>query len=434
MRPFPPEFLWGATLSAHAVEGGHFESDWWRWEQRPGRIADGATSQAGSEHVNRYREDIGLARKLGLNALLVSLEWSRIEPNEGKPDSEALDHYGSVLQAMAAEGIHPVVALQEVTLPQWFAARGGWLRPDASAVFARYSGHVAAILGSQCRYWVPLMTPLATLRMGYLGGLWPPGLRCFRAAWKALRHMAAAHAAAFRVFRNRAPEAMIGASVLAELVHPADATRPWDLRAARWEQALSNRVWPAVLTSGKWPRPFRADHTLAGTVDFIGVSYYGSRRVRFRPGRGRFAQNVNGDGEGVSSNASVREPDGMAAVLRELAAFDKPLMVLGNGIATDDDEARRRYLLDHVAVLQSVVDAGADVRGYLHRSLLDGFEWDRGYGARYGLVHVGRTSMARTPNTSAYLYKDIAASGGIRSGALARFSPDWQPPKGLDLS
>jgi beta-glucosidase len=74
------------------------------------------------------------------------------------------------------------------------------------------------------------------------------------------------------------------------------------------------------------------------------------------------------------------------------------------------------------------------VRGYLHRSLLDGFEWDRGYGARYGLVHVGRTSMARTPNTSAYLYKDIAASGGIRSGALARFSPDWQPPKGLDLS
>mgnify|MGYP000844176951 FL=1 len=434
MSPFPPEFLWGATLSAHAVEGGHFASDWWRWEQRSGRIADGTTSQTGCAHAARFREDIALARKLGLNALLVSLEWSRLEPREDDPDSEALAHYREVLETMAAEGLEPVVALHETTLPEWFASKGGWLRADAAHLFSRYASRVGEALGGMSRYWVPMLTPVGTVRMAYLTGLWPPGRRNLLAGWKALRHMARGHAAAYRALREHAPEALIGASVPGEIVRPSDDTRPWDLRVARWEQALSNTVWPAALTSGRWPRPLGTDRTLAGTVDFVGISYSGVRRVRFRPGRGGCALQVNAEGGRAAPHDGEPDADGLAAVLRDVAGFGKPLMVLGNGLATGDDGARRHYLLDHVAALQSAVEAGMDVRGYMYRSLLDGFEWDRGYSARYGLVHVGGGSMARTPNTSAYLYKDIAASGGIRKGALARYCPDWDPPEGLDLS
>ena len=125
--------------------------------------------------------------------------------------------------------------------------------------------------------------------------------------------------------------------------------------------------------------------------------------------------------------------EGLAAVLHGAASFNKPLMVLGNGLATDDDRVRRHYLLDHVAALQSVMNSGVEVLSYMHRSLLDGFEWDRGYRARYGLVHVSDGSMARTPNTSAYLYGDIASAGEIRKGTLARYCPDWEPPDGLEL-
>jgi beta-glucosidase len=433
VKPFPSSFLWGAAVSAHAVEGGHFDSDWWRWEQRSGRIADGTTSQAGCEHRARFREDIALARKLGLNALLISLEWSRIEPSEGHFASEALTHYAAVLDAMAGEGLEPVVALYDTTVPEWFASSGGWLRPDAARLFSRYAEEAGAAFGRLSRYWVPLLTPVATVRMGYLQGLWPPGRRSLLAGWKALRHMAHGHAGACHALREHSPEAQVGASVLGELVRPADETRPWDLRVARWEQAWSIEVWPSALNSGRWPWPFGEERALADTVDFVGVSYYGSRQVRFRPGRGGCAQQVNGQGKRVPPHDYEPNAEGLAAVLHDAASFNKPLMVLGNGLATDDDRARRHYLLDHVTALQSVVNSGVEVLSYMHRSLLDGFEWDRGYRARYGLVHVSDGSMARTPNTSAYLYGDIASAGEIRKGTLARYCPDWEPPGGLEL-
>lgn len=433
MSTFPPDFLWGASISAHAVEGGHYSSDWWRWEQRPGRIAGDATSQTASDHWNRFREDIALARKLGLGALSVSLEWSRIMPREGEVDPAALEHYGQVLEAMRAECIKPIVALYDVTLPEWFASGGGWLRNDGPGVFEAYAQRVASALGSLSRYWVPLMTPVDTVRRAHLWGLWPPGQRSMRAGWKALRHMAAAHAAAFRAFRQAAPEARIGASVLAEVLHPADASRPWDLRAAQWERALSNTVWPHALTSGEWPKPFGNHPALADTADFIGISYYGAQHVRFRPWRNGIAVRVTSRGERAKPHEYDRDANGLTGVLTELAAFEKPLVVLGNGIATEDDRARRHYLLEHVAAVQRALEAGIEVKGYMHRSLLDGFEWERGYDAHYGLVHVHRETLARTPNPAAYLYRDIAGSRGIGRGALARYCPNWDPPEGLDL-
>ncbi|MFO7974066.1 MAG: family 1 glycosylhydrolase [Candidatus Hydrogenedentota bacterium] len=433
MRPFPTEFLWGATLSAHAVEGGHFASDWWRWEQRPGRIADGSTSQIGSDHWNRFQEDIRLARKFGLNALLVSLEWSRIEPEPGKIDGVVLDHYRAVLETMRAEQLEPIVALHEVTLPQWIAEARGWLATDAAESFARYAAQVAEALGEACRYWIPILNPVTAVRMGHLWGHWPPGLQRLRTGWQTLRQMALAHAQAFHTLRKKVPEAEIGAGIHAERLHPFDDSSTWDLRAARCEQALSNEVWLRALTTGNWPRPFRKNPALADTVNFIGASYYGAQHVRFRPGRGTFAIRTNRSGE-RTIHEYESDPKGMAEVLRNLATFDKPLMILGNGIATEDDKRRRHYLLDHVAALQRALADGIDVRGYMYRSLLDGFEWDQGYTAHYGLVHVGRGALARTPNPSAYLYKDIADSGGIRKGALARYSPDWLPPDGLELA
>jgi beta-glucosidase len=432
VKPFPTEFLWGATLSAHAVEGGHFDSDWWRWEQRPGRIADGSTSQVGSDHWNRFAEDIALARKFGLNTLLVSLEWSRIEPEPGTIDRPVLDHYTKVVEAIRTEGLEPIVALHEVTLPQWFAERGGWAATGAADGFARYTAQVAEALGDACRIWIPLLTPVTTLRMGYLRGLWPPGQQHFRAAWKSLRQVALAHAKAFRRLHEAVPAAKIGASVDAEILHPWDDSSTWDLRAARWDQALSNDVWPRALTTGEWPWPFQNNPALADTVDFLGVSYRGMQYVRFRLGRGSFACRTNKTGEGVTHEYE-QDPAGMVDVLRDLSKFGKPLMLMGNGIATGDDAARRRYLLDHVAALQRALAEGVEVNGFMYRSLLDGFEWDRGYQAHYGLIHVGRRALARTPNPSAYLYKDIAVSGGIREGALGRYCPEWQTPEGLEL-
>jgi len=387
----------------------------------------------GSDHWNRFQEDIALARSFGLGALMVSLEWSRIEPEPGNFDSGALDHYSAVLDAMRTEDLEPIVVLNEVTLPLWFAERGGWRGTNAPELFALYTARVAEVLGKKCRYWIPLMIPITAVRMGYLWGLWPPGAKSLRDGWKSLGNMALAHAQAFRILHEMVPEAKIGASIQAEILYPFDHSSTWDLRAARWEQGLSNQLWPRVLTTGEWPRPFRKDLALANTVDFIGISYYGAQHVRFRPGKGTFAVRTNALGERATPEYE-QDPNGMIDVLRDLSAFGKPLMILGNGIATEDDNMRRHYLLDHVAALQRALAEGIDVKGFMYRSLLDGFEWDRGYHAHYGLVHVSRGALARTPNPSAYLYKDMAVSGGIRNGALARYCPDWKPPEEFETA
>ena len=138
-----------------------------------------------------------------------------------------------------------------------------------------------------------------------------------------------------------------------------------------------------------------------------------------------FADRVGPTGRPVSDEECARDTAGFREILERSSRHGLPIMLVGNGIATDDDDQRRTYLLDHLSVIHRCLQDGLDIRGYFHRAFLDGFEWTHGYSARYGLVHVARDTLARTPNPSAYLYKDICDTGAVRRGTVARFCPAW---------
>jgi hypothetical protein len=205
---FPKGFLWGAATSAHQVEGGNIHNDWWAWEQA-GKVA--TPSGMATDHWNRYRSDFDLARSIGHNAHRFSIEWSRIEPEEGRWDEAAIDHYRDVLVALHERGMEPVVTLFHYTLPRWLSEKGGWENPAIERAMERYVLHVIEALGPHARWWITLNEPVVQVFKGWLIGQWPPGkVRAWPAALRVLRQMLRTHVRAYHAIHSLRPDARVG--------------------------------------------------------------------------------------------------------------------------------------------------------------------------------------------------------------------------------
>lgn len=425
MAPFPDGFLWGTSQSGHQIEGENFASDWWRWEQRPGRVAQDATSKEAAGFLHRYPADLDLARDFGHNAFLFSVEWSRIQPEHDRFDEAALDHYARVFDTLRQRNLEPVCVLQHVTLPRWFAERYGWHHNKAPKLFAHYAERVARAFAPHCQWWIPIREPMHWITMAYFYKRWPRSSRSINRARWALVNMGRAHAFAYRALHEARSDALVGPAIHARQFLPADPNSPWDVRAGRRVTWCCSRLYLDALTTGAWPLSFFKDKSVKDTTDFIGLSYYGRERVRFAWARPRqvFCQTVDASGKQVPPESYEPDPPGLLDALRDISAYGKPIIVTANGIPANDDVQRCRYLLDHAPILQRALDDGIDLRGYFYRAFLDGFEWEHGYTRRYGLVHVDHRTQSRTPNPSAFLYKELCNTGTISPGAVARYCP-----------
>ncbi len=442
---YPEDFLWGATLSAHQVEGDNYANDWWRWEQRPGRILDGANSQVASGHFEQYASDIDLARKLGLQSLFLPIEWSRVQPAAGVFDENAIMHYHEVLSCLVDCGIEPICVLCHAALPQWMANRRGWTHPRSALWFEGYVARMAAEFAPTCRYWIPLYEPMHAIRLGLGEGIWPPGKHNagLTMLWS-LQHLTQAHDAAYHAIHAQRPDAQVGVALRGRQCAPLDPDQAWDVRHAHghevWPHHFLNPPGASRVTLALDPFWFQSGtpsvSSCARALDFLGVSYYGTEIIRFNPLKIRrcFVDYMDKAGNAIHVEKTEAAPAGLYPVVQSMARYGLPLWIAGNGVATSDDATRCSFLLDHLAVMRECIREGVDIRGYFHRSFLDGFEWTRGYQARYGLVHVARESLDRTPNPSAYLYKDICETNTIRKGTCARFCPGWTAAKEQSIS
>jgi len=184
---FPNHFLWGAATSSYQVEGGITGCDWHEWE--PGHIQNGDRAGRACNHFELYEKDFDLAKSLNHNAHRFSLEWSRIEPEEGKWDEGALEHYRKVLVSLRERGLEPMVTLHHFTNPSWLSKYGFWDSPEIVRLYARYVKKVAETLLPHARYWITLNEPILVVYMGYLEGLWPPGKKKWKDAIEALRNI-----------------------------------------------------------------------------------------------------------------------------------------------------------------------------------------------------------------------------------------------------
>ena len=390
---FPDGFLWGAATAAHQVEGGNRASDWWEYEQA-GRMPH--VSGDACRHYELFERDFDLARELGHGAHRFSVEWSRVEPERGRFDAGALEHYRAVVLALRARELEPLVTLQHFTLPAWFQRGGGWRRADAAACFARYVERVAAVLGEHVSWWLTINEPTVYALHAYVLGEWPPLERS--AWWRAascLAGMARGHAAAYRALKAARPAARVGFAHSAPWIVPCDPRRLRDRLAAGVRDRVLNRDFFRRIGGAR-------------RLDFLGINYY-TRTLARGSGFGAGAlfgrackdpRHAHGLGPLGQTGWEVY-PEGLRAVLGRFAALGVPLVVTENGIATEDEELRRRFLREHMAQLAAALHDGAPVRGYFWWSLFDNFEWALGTGPRFGLCANDFATQQRTPRPAA---------------------------------
>ncbi len=412
---FPHGFLWGAATSAHQVEGWNDNSDWWDWEHRAGTIADGQLSGRAADHYHKFHQDFDTVQELAQNIHRLSIEWSRIEPSMGNFDQEQIDHYIAVLSDLKERGIQTMVTLHHFTNPKWFAKMGGFEKRQNVELFLRYVKRVVLDLQPYVDYWITINEPNVYVLMSYMLGLWPPGKTNKLAGYRVFKHLALAHKRAYH------------------LIH--DLIRSTDVRVGYANNVISFAPenhhslieWFAVRFMDWIWNHFFIERT-KGTHDFLGMNYYVHRRLR-RSRLGKISDLVDGVDEGREQSDLDWEvfPPGLYDALLDMHEYHLPIFITENGISTVNDDRRSRYIVSYLKELYHAIQNGVDVKGYLYWSLLDNFEWDKGFKARFGLVEVDFASLDRRIRTSAYVYKRICKENAIHHDLLRFIGHEAKP-------
>jgi beta-glucosidase len=410
MPSFPPGFLWGAATAGHQVEGGNVNADLWPVEWSAGTHFAEPSGDA-CDHYHRYVEDIRLLAEVGLNAYRFSVEWSRVEPEPGYFSRAALDHYRRMVATCLESGVTPVVTYNHFTLPRWMAGDGGWASPTSADRFARYAARVTDHLGDLVA-WVctlnepnvmsvlehtgvvpmgtsdrPLGQPTASSGAAGVGGYDPsryrPGLGGAR-----LETMTAAHRRALEEIKSGPGTQMVGWTLALIDLQPVDGGE------ARCQAAQRSGETDWLLVSAE--------------DDFVGVQTY-SRTMIGRDGT------VEPDaGTPKMQTGWEVYPPALGHTVRMAAeTAGVPILVTENGMATDDDEARIGYTRGALEGLAACIADGIDVRGYLHWTLLDNFEWTAGFSKTFGLIAFDPETFDRTVKPSARWLGQLARANAL---------------------
>lgn len=382
MSKFPSGFLWGAATSAYQVEGGITNNDWEQANRLP-------KAGLACDHYHRFRQDFQIAKKLRHNAHRLSLEWSRIEPQKGVWDEGEIDHYRQVLQSLKNLGLSTFVTLHHFTNPLWFAKEGGWQQSSAISSFAGYAAKIARELGQVVDFWVTINEPNLYVNLAYLAKIFPPFQRRPFRAFRVYRHMLAAHNRAYEIIHHHIPRAQVGFAQNFSWLRAARLDNFFDRRAAKFLNWLT------------YGYPYQRTKN-----DFLGVNHYFDTHVKLW-------RVMRHPGEKTDRGWPIHG-HALYQVLMKLKDLGKPIYITENGLADAKDELRAKYIENYLKAVSRAIKAGADVRGYLHWSLLDNFEWEDGYRWKFGLVAVDfEHGLGRQIRESAKHFAEICKSNSL---------------------
>jgi len=415
---FPPHFLWGTAASSHQVEGHNSNNDWWQWEEQ-GNINDGTVSGPACDHYNRFEQDFNSLQQQHHNTHRLSLEWSRIEPEQGHWDKQAIKHYKAVISSLKNKGIKPMLTLHHFTNPLWLAKKGGWERPEVVSLFNRYTRFVVQELGEDVKVWITINEPIVYAFESYIQGIWPPGKHDFQAAMRVIKHMLLAHARAYHTIHTLLGDnCSVSFAKHYRILDPYRGCSFFDRTISCLFDFIFNRLFTGACMSGVIPPPvawFKRVPLLKNTMDFIGINYYSREMLKFDLAKpdSLFMSFFTKPGSTVNSLGWEIYPYGLYRFLKSLKKYNKPVYITENGTTTIDDKKRSRFILDHLKQVHRAIARGIDVRGYYYWSCLDNFEWAEGLTPRFGLMHVDYKTQKRTLRQSGRLYAEIAEKGKI---------------------
>lgn len=428
---FPKDFLWGTATAAYQVEGGLIHSDWWAWEQTPDAILEGHTSDPACDWWRKAEADLDRAAEMGTNAHRLSVDWSRIEPEPGRFDDAALGRYREILQAMHARGLEPMVTLHHFVNPLWLVEMGDFGQEAVVGRFQAFTARVVEALGDLIPKWVTINEPMVYVVLRYLETAFPPpAQRGFGAGMTAVRNLLRCHAAAYHTIKEKYPQAMVGVAQHFRPILPPKLALPgsrWWAERLSW---LFNDMFLEPLRDGRlrWPSGRETIPHLAGTQDYIGVNYYTYSRAVFPPRPGKLYDNTySADAVVGDGNFGEVYPTGLYWAIHHALRYKKPIIITENGMPDRDDDQRPAFILTHLREVWRAISFNYPILGYYHWSLIDNFEWERGWTQRFGLIDLDPATQIRTLRRSGELYRDICRLNGISSELAERYAPHLLP-------
>ena len=396
---FPKNFYWGAATASYQVEGGIENCDWAK-AAREGRVPPCGRA---CDHYNRYEADFDLAKELGHNAHRFSIEWARIEPEEGKWNFEEVEHYRQVIKALKARNIMPIMTLWHFTLPLWFSETGGFERKDSPAIFARYASFVAKELGEELVHFTTMNEPNVVGSNGWLRGSWPPfkrfsltdmvsitnsgrtyesraqkGVTNLFLYRQVMKNLAKAHNEAYKAIKKVAPHTQV--SLVKHVIVFDSNWNPLN----KIKAAIANYNWTSVFMN-----------RTKGHMDTVGLNYY------FYTQFGDKRQWKKTD---MDWNFA---PDKIYKALKMLSKFGLPVYVSEAGLADHDDSDRAEYITKQIEGVRLALEDGIDVRGHMYWSLMDNYEWALGFEKKFGLIEIDYETLERKIRPSALVYKEL---------------------------
>ena len=415
----PKSFLIGAATAAHQVEGNNIHSDYWVQEQLP-HTSFAEPSGLACDHYNRYEEDIKLLAGAGLNAYRFSVEWARVEPEEGKFDAAEIEHYRRVIACCRANGVEPVVTLMHFTSPVWLIRKGGWEAESTVEDFRRYAAYVTERLGGELRY-------ICTINEANMG----LQLAAIAKRFQLMAQQAAKNAKSAegtvqvgmnfeKMMENMKFAAMENAQAFGTpqpQIFVSSRTAEGDKLVFRAHQAAKEAIkalYPNIkvgitlsmhdlqaLPGGEsfaeaaWDEEFRHYLPFIRDDDFLGVQNY--TRTQYGPQ----GQLPCPEGAELTQMDYEFYPEALEHVIRRVHQdFKGELIVTENGVAVSDDSRRVEFIRRALHGVENCLADGIPVKGYCYWSLMDNFEWQKGFSMTFGLIAVDRTTMARTPKPS----------------------------------
>lgn len=444
---FPAGFVWGTATSAFQIEGatqadGRGESIWDRFAATAGNIVDGSDGREACGHYSRFRDDVALMQRLGIEAYRFSVAWPRVLPaGRGNVNHRGLDFYDALVDTLLDAGIEPFVTLYHWDLPQALEEKGGWPERSTAEAFVEYAAIVGRRLGDRVRNWITHNEPWCSSMLGYRDGTHAPGRRSWADGLAAAHHLLLSHGWAVQALRACATRTSVGITLNLAPAHPASSSEV-DWLAARYSDGELNRWFldplyghgypqdvvethaqlgrlPKGASPGKLPFVAPGDlNVIAVPTDFLGVNYY----TRMLSGNGQAEASSLAAPKQRSSEVTDMGwevyPVGLYELLMRVQRDYRPerLYVTENGAAYGtepdsdgcvSDHRRLDYLRKHCLAAHAAINDGVPLAGYFVWSLLDNFEWSHGYTKRFGIVWVDYATQARTPKQSAHWYAQV---------------------------
>jgi beta-glucosidase len=426
---FPKGFLWGTATASHQVEGGNTNNNWNKWEQ------EGHTTHKSGMACDwwggRWKEDFDLAAETGQNSHRLSVEWSRIQPAPDRWDEEALDRYRTMLRGLRDRNITPMVTLHHFTDPLWLSEMGGWETDSIVSLFEKFTCKVVGALKEYCTLWCTINEPNIYALFGYVEGSFPPGKNNFRVAMQVLSNMLKAHAIAYRTIHMIQPEGRVGYALHFRPQEPAHPWSPLDRLMRNIRHSGINMGFPSCISTGIMRTPL-GNYPVPeakGTQDYFGLNYYSVDTVAFDISnkselftRAYFPENSDLSPNKFIANIPAGLYNSLKWVVKTYPRL--PIFVSENGIEDSDDHIRPRYLAQHIHAMWRAVNFNWQVKGYFHWSLVDNFEWERGWTQRFGLWGLNPETQQRTRRPSVDLYAAICNENSLSSEMVKNYCPE----------